>query len=50
MKQTYEAYCLQCCGGGKSLGAFTTSTAASRAAGSHNAAWGHATTILSAAR
>lgn len=42
----WEAYCLQCCGGGKSLGRFTKAAKAERAATSHMSAYGHKVTVI----
>jgi hypothetical protein len=46
MTTKYEAYCLVCCGGGKTL-TVGSKRAAERAATSHGNAYGHNVTILS---
>ncbi len=44
--RTYEAYCLSCNGGGKSLGKFTSAKAANQTATRHMTHYGCDVTIL----
>lgn len=41
-----EAYCLECCGGGKSLGRFNKLVKAERAATAHGNAYGHRVSVI----